>query len=269
MSWREKIYQGSFRGVPFNMTEAEVSKGKRLVIHQYPNKDDPYIEEMGKDSSQTTFECFVSGLDYMDRRDALDAALDKSGEGKLIHPFWGELIVKVSEYRIKESFREKGVARFSIVFIKAGENKYPANNISTAAVLNQKADNVFSVLHTDFANQFNVKGLPSFVADEAKTITTGGLSLVSGMASFSGDVSAVDVTSAMQSPGELASVITTAVQQVGDVTDLRKITRYGNTLPSVVQTTPSRAAQAKNQAALLRLFNISGVTEMARRMVDV
>ena len=268
MSWRDSLYQGSFRGVAFQTNETNSSHGRRVIVHEYPKQSTPYVEDMGKKAREESFECFVSGLDYMQQRDALVAALEKAGSGKLVHPFHGELSVHVIDVRIVESSRELGVARFTITFIEAGDNKYPANNISTAAVLNQKADNVFSVLHTDFANQFNVKGLPSFVADEAKTITNGGLSLVSNMASFTGDVSAVDVTSAMQSPGELASVITTAVQQVGDVSDLRKITRYGNTLPSVMQTTPSRAAQAKNQAALLRLFNISGVTEMARRLIN-
>ena len=47
-SWREDLRPASFRGVPFLVDESHVVIGRRVVLHEYPLRDKPYAEDLGK-----------------------------------------------------------------------------------------------------------------------------------------------------------------------------------------------------------------------------
>lgn len=265
MAWREKISQGSFRGVPFQTAESEVEIGRRVALHEYAGRDDPYPEDTGKKGRQFSFDCHVAGADYMAQRDALIAAFEQYGPGKLVHKFLGELQVQVLTVRVRESNSELGMARFAVTVVESGKNEFPNNSVSTATVVNQRANTATSALVNDFSQSFSVAGKPQFVTDEAKSIIDSGMDAVAGMGV---SMPVANVSHLMHSPADLATTITGAIGQVAEVADLRALRAFGHELPAVKTTTVTRVAQAQNQEALLRLINTSSVIEMARRMVD-
>ena len=116
MAWRDQIRRpASFRGVPFSVTDAEARIGRRMVLHEYPQRDDPYPEDLGRRARVFVVEAQVVGEDYLTRRDALMRAIEQDGPGELIHPRHGVLKVVVLDHvSVKESHREGGIARFSI-----------------------------------------------------------------------------------------------------------------------------------------------------------
>ncbi len=116
--WREKLGPASFRGVPFFVNTTDRSGGRRLVVHEYPQKDEPYSEDLGRKTRELSVEGFVIGEEYIADRDALIEALEKEGPGELVHPLHGVLLVSVPDYRESESDREGGAARFSIQFVR-------------------------------------------------------------------------------------------------------------------------------------------------------
>lgn len=269
MTWRENMRRGSFRGAPFFTNAVDDEVGRRVAVHEYPGRDNPYPEDMGRKARGFTVECYVSGPEYMAQRDALIAAVEKKGPGKLVHPFWGEFTVQAINCRIREGSGEEGVARFAITFVESGQNEFPVSSTNTAQLVETKSDTAMQATIDDFAESFNVSGLPQFVADEAETVLQGGLTQLSGLSSFTGDVSAMDLPTLMQSPSDLATQITDAIKLVEDVVDLRMLADFGADIPPVVEKTITRAKQAANQSASLRLFNTSSTIEMARRMVSL
>ncbi|MFH1398751.1 MAG: DNA circularization N-terminal domain-containing protein, partial [Candidatus Woesearchaeota archaeon] len=100
MAWRDKLlwdleevsaggvvkYKSSFRGAKFFFERSEASVGRRNVVHQYPYKDSPYIEDLGRDTDEFTVDGYVvqneeNNLDYFTERDALINALKEPGPG--------------------------------------------------------------------------------------------------------------------------------------------------------------------------------------------
>ena len=48
MAWSDQLRPASFRGVPFVVLAGTVSAGRRLARHEYPQRDIPYMEDMGR-----------------------------------------------------------------------------------------------------------------------------------------------------------------------------------------------------------------------------
>lgn len=181
MTWREQLGEvtafinsqpvkfrgGSFRGVPFRTVDAEAQIGRRNQVHEYPQRDVPYTEDLGRRARRFRVEAYVLGDNYLAERDALIQALEASGPGNLTHPRWGSLDVAVADVvNVKESPREGGIAHFSITFVEHGENQFPQATVNTVADLEQLADAADEAAEADFADDFDVSGA-SVLAEQA------------------------------------------------------------------------------------------------------
>jgi prophage DNA circulation protein len=159
--WRDVIpyVQASFRGVPFQTVDAEARVGRRNVTHEYPQRDDPYAEDLGRRARQYVVEAYVLGDDYLAQRDALIDAIEQAGPGELVHPRWGTLQVVVLEsVSIKESTREGGIARFSITFGEAGQNTFPKATTDTVFEIDAASALMEDMAAADFTLMFDALG---------------------------------------------------------------------------------------------------------------
>ncbi|WP_297668996.1 DNA circularization N-terminal domain-containing protein [uncultured Desulfovibrio sp.] len=143
--WKTSIRQASFRGVPFGVTDAEAEGGRRTVLHEFPQRDMPYAEDMGMASARFTLQAFVLGADYMAARDRLREALQKPGPGTLVHPWLGELTVcQFAPYKLRETAQDGGMAVFTLSFVRSEAAKSPAasvNQLRRAGALSSLAGN--------------------------------------------------------------------------------------------------------------------------------
>lgn len=160
MTWRNQIRQtASFRGVPFSVTDTDTRIGRRTVLHEYPQRDVPFTEDMGRRARQFVVEAHVVGEDYLTRRDALMRAIEQSGPGELRHPRWGLLQVVVQDYvSVKETHREGGMARFSITFLEHGDNQFPGAINDTISQVDAASEATDTAASTAFAEAFSVDG---------------------------------------------------------------------------------------------------------------
>jgi len=118
MTWTRTSI-ASFRGVQFFVESADRGGGRRLVTHEFPRRDDPFLEDMGRKARTFPVEGYVVGEDYQVSRDALIAALEEDGPGELVHPHYGTIRVACADFRVRESVDEGGMARFGIDFTEA------------------------------------------------------------------------------------------------------------------------------------------------------
>ena len=269
MSWHDEMQSGSFRGVPFLTAAIDTSIGRRVATHEYPDKNAPYQEDMGRQARGFVVQCYVVGADYMQARNALIKAIEKKGAGKLIHPFMGEINVQALTARVREGSGQEGMARISVTFAEAGNNAFPAINANTVAQLDGAADAALQASQDDFNAVFSVDDLPQFVADSAQEIAQSAVDLINKLPSFDGDLTRLDLTSLTRQAGRLSTALTDAIKRVDDAADLRQVVAFGGDMPAVAVVTATRAQQAGNQAALLALVNTAGAVEMARRLVAI
>lgn len=120
-TWHTKLKTATFRGVAFGVTSSDLKGGRRTATFEFPGKDRPFVEDLGGRAQTHSVEAFVVGDDYMTDRDILMQALQVSGPGRLVHPYLGEITVQVTEWSVKESQADGGMAVFSISFAETTE----------------------------------------------------------------------------------------------------------------------------------------------------
>lgn len=173
MSWRESYRPASFRGVPFFVAGHSATSGRRAVTHEFPGRDVPYTEDMGRQARQWTVDAYVIGEDYHTARDRLIEAIEAPGPGELVHPYLGSLSVVCIGLTVGESTREMRMATLSLRFAESGQPLYPGATedpvraVSSAAVAAQDA------AAAGFADAFTVDGFSSWVADAAAGVVGG------------------------------------------------------------------------------------------------
>lgn len=284
--WRKQLRPGSFRGVPFSVKSAQTQVGRRVAIHEYPQRDDAYPEDLGLKADAFTVEAIVIGPDYLKARDALIAALKKRGPGVLVHPYYGQRTVTlVSPARISETTEEGGLARFSLDFIVAGENTEPSARQDTQAGVESAADQASQAIAEDFANDYTLDGVPDFVEasalDQAKaamaSLESARRTLVPDLTVLSDYMAAANsvgssLNGLIRAPaayaqgvlGMFGALKALARSPLHALNSYRGLFDYGSGHTHVPTTTPSRVRQAQNQAAMACLCRRAALVEGAR-----
>lgn len=161
-----------FRGVAFHVTNAERSGGRRGSLDEYPGKDTPAFQDMGRKARPFSVEGFVVGDDYLVQHKKLIDALETEGPGELIHPFYETLQVTVRGFNVRLSVRDGGIASFTIDFIET-----PAQNLQPTAIPDAAGKVASSALVAresvggEFLAKFNSGPLLSSISDMVRAAT--------------------------------------------------------------------------------------------------
>lgn len=171
MRWREQLRPAGFRGAAFEVAAHSAdAAGRRVQVHEYPGRDRPYPEDLGRKTAEFTVEAYVVGPDYMAARDRLIAACTAAGPGLLEHPYLGRLNVVCTGCRLIERADEGGIARLTLSFVEAGENRFPSATNDAAAAVDRHADAALRATEARLAETFDATRLPGFVASTATEI---------------------------------------------------------------------------------------------------
>lgn len=202
MVWRDYIFKASFRDAPFEVESSSNDGGRRNQKHEYPNKNTPYIEDMGKKAETFTIEAFVVGDDYTKKRDKLRNACSATGAGILKHPSYGEISVICDSYSITERYTSEGrIARFSLTFIESGAQEMPAVTVDYKDQINELADKTEQCVTENFAGRFNIDAQPTPVTTAASAVVTQFAKQAEAFASYANS----KIYNAIQSGTELVS----------------------------------------------------------------
>jgi prophage DNA circulation protein len=146
--WKLQLYPATFRGAVFHVEVREKASGRRDFVHEFPNRDQPYSEDLGRRARRFTVAGYVIGPNYITDRDALITALEADGPGALVLPTQGSQQVQVDHYSVIERREKGGMAEIEMTFTEAGAV------ISTAA-----SDTAGNVTSTAQATLASVTGL--------------------------------------------------------------------------------------------------------------
>jgi prophage DNA circulation protein len=122
MSLSDKYQQASFRGLNFLIRSENEPGGKKYVAHEYPNSDRRFIEELGTKAGVYTMQAFVHGPDAITDKRSLRNAFKEIGLGVLVHPLYGRLNVKTTDWEFSSEETNIGEISFSVTFYESEEN---------------------------------------------------------------------------------------------------------------------------------------------------
>lgn len=139
MNWRDRLLPASFRGVGFWIDQAKTPVGRKGQLHEYPQRDLPFFEDLGQQAKTHDLTAFIVGADCLEQRDKLLKALEQ-GSGELVHPWLGRLQVKVGECDMTHTRQDGGLVTFTLKFYPDQPLPFPTASVSTQNVLLAKAD---------------------------------------------------------------------------------------------------------------------------------
>ena len=92
-SFFNNLREASFRGARFEVDEVEASGGRRVVLHEYPLRDTPYSEDLGRRAREFSVRGYIiqgRTYDYASARADVLKALEAYGPGE---PFRRESVI--------------------------------------------------------------------------------------------------------------------------------------------------------------------------------
>ncbi len=159
-----QLRRASFRGVPFEVTSSNLSIGRRTQTFEYPQRDDPFTEDMGRSKRTIRITAFVVGYDYIARMKRLIAACEKPGSGRLIHPWLGSMEVTPTDLSAPV-FESNRVASVSLTFVESGKLQYPNALLDVGAKCLSAAQMLVNAEFDEFVRTFDLSGAQDFVKE--------------------------------------------------------------------------------------------------------
>lgn len=143
--WRKLWQPALFRDALFYVESDGRSSGRRVALHEYPKRNIPYAEDMGRKAVRVQVQGYIIGagprVDYVKLKDALIEALEKDGPGRLRLPMIHkrlDMTVMVQGYTVTESRERGGMCTFDMDFIEYGDPEY-RSTISTPQQIEKSA----------------------------------------------------------------------------------------------------------------------------------
>lgn len=159
-----QLRRASFRGVPFEVTSSNLSIGRRTQTFEYPQRDDPFTEDMGRSKRTIRITAFVVGYDYIARMKRLIAACEKPGSGRLIHPWLGSMEVTPTDLSAPV-FESNRIASVSLTFVESGKLQYPNALLDVGAKCLSAAQLLVNAEFDEFVRTFDLSGAQDFVKE--------------------------------------------------------------------------------------------------------
>lgn len=265
--------------------------GRRGVKHEYPQRDVPFIEDLGRKARVFPVEAFVVGEDYFAARDALIAALETPGAGELIHPYYGTRRVICTSFRMREGKDLGGAARFGITFEETeSAPQYPISVPAAGDRVEASADVATAEMEQGFLDAYDVDGQPSLALKSLSNVMESGVEAMqeafAPLMTAEQDMAALtkatsdfidDVSSIVREPAEIISglegIVSSMVDLAGDarLAVSALLEAYGFT-PSADRppaTTATREQEQGNYDALLAFMRLLCVLQAARTATSV
>ena len=142
--WKLNLQPASYNGVGFFVNVGSRVGGRRIINHEYPKRDTPYAEDMGRKSRRFTVTGYVIGPNYTDDRDVLISELELEGPGTLVLPTGLERVgtsrVTIENFGVTERVERGGEAVFEMSFMEAGVNTSTISVSDTAGAVSKNVD---------------------------------------------------------------------------------------------------------------------------------
>jgi len=130
MTFYDNLRPASFRGANFKVQAADDGRGRATVIHEFPLRDQVYVEDLGLAQRTIEITAFVIGQSFETERDTLIKALEQPGPGTLIHPWLGSFRVSLAEpARVTHNAEQAGLVMFQLKFVEDGEPAAPSPSL--------------------------------------------------------------------------------------------------------------------------------------------
>lgn len=240
----DDLRPASFRGVGFFVDGDSETYGRRQVIHEYPMRDDPYVEDMGEKAQKITVNGYLFGDDWVAEKDALVAACRARGPALLQLPTEAPKMVACITLAVSRTKDACGFFSVKMEFVAAKNFTAPIAVGAIESLIGGLLTSSIPAFTTFYDAAYLAGNALSFVADNQVTriaqLATDIISTVEGTPSLDMDTSTqivqqaigvYQLASAYASPGSTSAFLAeqpVAAQYISRVADGTGYTATGN-----------------------------------------
>jgi prophage DNA circulation protein len=157
-NWQSHMRTASYGGVPFAVEALRTTGGRRNAVHDYPFRDEVWVEDLGKLPRQFNLVGFLvedslvyGGGSVIGQRDNMFKVCESAGPQTLVHPTFGTIEnVNCLNVEFQERKDLGRVVEVVFSFIQSGLRIYPQANTSTGSAVEGAASGLLSGSVVDF-----------------------------------------------------------------------------------------------------------------------
>lgn len=287
-TWRDKLQKASFRGVPFEIETSQVTTGRRVSVHEYPDRNDPFAEDLGKVGNSFRVDGYILGDDYLEKKAALKDAVEEEGPGELVHPYYGSMKVQVGSVSFDEDKKEGRICKVSFQFYEAGNNKFPDELPNKLPEFFLKAKKALTAAKNEFDKKFTIikqaghvvesaRKNVALVADLYQTATAGIEGATQDIANLAYSIRNLkaEVNDLLQAPAKLSQHLFDSLALLEDAVSVPRgrfqayasLFHYGaNEKQAPAVMTPSRIQESENKIQFDNLQRRAGIIGAASQV---
>lgn len=282
----DQLWPASFRGMPFFVQNEGAKGGRRVVVHEFPNRDDPFLEDLGRAKREFSITAYVASDSVLADAAALGAVLDVDGPGVLVLPGLGPQLARLLTFDRTMERDTLGYVAFSLQFIAEGFSSALASVGALASQIFAAGDAVAAAAATLFESLqlggFRGDLTTSAQADAETLIATVeavrtsesidpkvGTAVRDTLGDLFDDVPIAIARDTAPDGAFAQTLITAARDLVGGFNDPARAAAAfaaiadATIVPPAAGGTPNRAAAARNAAVLARLQRLVALTAYA------
>lgn len=132
MDWKIQLRDASFKGHSIKWLSQEGKTGRRLAEHEFPQRDRPWVEDMGRMIRPFSFTAVCSGDNWLQDLNQLLAVIESPGPGELVHPLFGRMTVSARPACWAMDLEAGGRVDVQLEFIETGDLLFPVPLKQTA-----------------------------------------------------------------------------------------------------------------------------------------
>lgn len=140
---RSDLQPASYNGVEFHVEQSARNSGRRNALHEFPRRDTPYAEDMGRRARKFSVSAYIIGPNFAAIRDELIEQLELEGNGILMLPTdqaFDTRQVLVDSYSVVEKRTQGFYVEVDMVFVEAGEDLSEQMTQDTQGAVSDAAD---------------------------------------------------------------------------------------------------------------------------------
>lgn len=165
--WVGTLRRASFRGARFHTESDDITYGRRIKTHEFPNRDRPFQEDLGEAAITFSVTAYVASDNVLGEKSALVAACRRRGAGTLVLPTEGSMRVVCKSCRRTAEKDRMGYIAFAIEFLEAGSGVGVIGSVIASISVRLAAEAAGSAIASAFVSAYNVIGEAPWVHDAA------------------------------------------------------------------------------------------------------
>lgn len=241
--WLKSLWKTSYKGAPFWVETDSENGSRRIVIHEFPMRDYPYLEDLGEGKREFTVMAYVASDHADSESKTLMAQCATRGTGIMVLPTAGPVLVRCLEFTRKFEKDRLGYLAHELKFVREGFGSALASVNSLANDVFVAAEAAAVSVAAAFAAMGAVKNVPERVTDVLQHGTETALATLEAVRT---SVNVEPVASAAQRDAieRTYALVPTAIDHAAKLGDIATAVLNANATASVAAGDPVSAADA-------------------------